>query len=137
MDNERTSFQRDLHQIARDLVIIYNDRIKRWQICQIGNGSIILSHGRRHKSVDLLFTVEEPNGDYRAPGREDLMRCVQIVQQSRSIWDMDNAAIDRLADGLDESDTAKATHFSAESEAKFRDVAIAIFNQRTGRKTFS
>lgn len=136
MSDTRDSFQKSLKNIAHDMVIIWNDRLDRWQICQVSRGNLLMAGGKYQRNLSLLFTVQHDNGDYRHPDNRDLMRCITIVQQSHVLWGMNESQVNKLADDLDAHDTLKAEEFTQAQEARFEEAAIDIFNRMHGRKTF-
>lgn len=83
---EVMAFQRQISQIAKDIAILWNHNIDRYQIYQVDKTSDIQDiHGRTKYRPHLIFTIQEKNGDYKPFGRDTLKMIARSVELSHEI----------------------------------------------------
>lgn len=116
---------KQMQKIAPDVVCIFNSYIERWQVYQVRPGAIMLPAGQKNVNRSLMWTIQTENGSYRDAGPNDLKFLLETVERSHKLW---NGDVDRIADGMDQSDIDKEGQIGEKASQIITD-----FSREAGR----
>lgn len=78
-------FQEEINKYAKDIVILFNSTIERYQIFQALRpikGFVLPTDNARKDKIRPMFTIETEDGSYREPDQSDLDRVIGSVDMS-------------------------------------------------------
>lgn len=110
---EPYKFQQEINRYAKDIVLLWNPNIERYQVFQALrpiNGFEVVGDAPRADRLRPLFTIQEVNGDYRDPDQSDLDRIIESVDRTLNLQ---AKGFEFVADHLERDDIRREEEVSA------------------------
>ena len=79
-------FQYEISSLGKDIAIIWNSEIERYQIYQVEKKGLVNADGRMTYKPHLIFTVQHKDGSYKPFGPETLKLIAQSVKLGHELW---------------------------------------------------
>jgi hypothetical protein len=118
-----------MQHVAKDVRVLWNPIIDRWQVMQRRDGGIMLYSGKMNDRHKLMWTIEKEDGAYRDPTEADMLKLIQTVQLSHDVW----RNSDKIADQMDQHTIAQEGRISDQNSAMIREVASLAGDALMGR----
>lgn len=124
--------QRMVSLLANDIQIRFNPVIERWQVYQVKTSPLLQLNGDHKVEGIIMWTIEEDNGDLRAPMQSDYDRVVRTLENYKLLLKI---GADAYADRLDKRDIAREKRVNPDAEDKLRQGAKEIADVLYAHKT--
>lgn len=127
-------FQEQLNRYTKDIVIVWNNSMERFQVCQaleplIKIDTIDASMAEMRKAkLRPMFTVQYENGDYREPDESDLQR---VIDSINSTITLQTKGYDHVADMMEQADIEREESIAPGVQDAMRWGAEEMYKIRT------